>query len=110
MAGIGFAYDENELNRYYLKHRELMDYFISVFGSEIYTVEYEKLINNNKFEVEKLLNFVGLPWEDSCLEFYKNKNAVKTLSTTQVRSKITNQSIDSWKKYENFLPLLFKNF
>lgn len=110
MAGIGFAYDENELNRYYLKHCELMDYFISVFGSEIYTVEYEKLINNNKFEVEKLLNFVGLPWEDSCLEFYKNKNAVKTLSTTQVRSKITNQSIDSWKKYENFLPLLFKNF
>ena len=109
MSGIGFAYDENELTRYYHKHLELMHHYISVFENQIYTIQYEDLIYNNKIEVEKLLNYLGLSWENACLEFYKNKNIVKTLSTSQVRSKISSGSINSWKKFENFLPILFKN-
>ena len=110
MSGIGFAYHIDELRNYYAKHEDLMQHYIKVIGKDIYTIQYEDLINENKNQVEKLLDFLNLPWDNSCLEFYKNKNVVKTLSTTQVRSKISNQSINSWKNFEKFLPSLFSEF
>jgi hypothetical protein len=73
----------------------------------IYDISYEKLINNNKIEVEKLLNYCELNWEDNCLKFDKNKTPVTTMSIAQVRNPIYNSSINSWKNYEQYLKPLF---
>ena len=68
----------------------------------IYNIEYENLVNKPDDEIQKLIKNCSLNWEDSCLEFYKNRRIVKTASDTQVRSKIYKKSIHSWKNYEQY--------
>ena len=54
-----------------------------------------------------MLNFCDLQLDNKCLDFYKNKRAVKTASDVQARNKIYSSSINLWKKYENFFKLYF---
>ena len=69
----------------------------------IHNIKYEDLISDSENEIKNLLSFCNLDWEKSCLEFYKNKRAVKTVSSAQVRKSFYNSSVDSYKNYERFL-------
>ena len=42
-------------------------------------------------------------WEDSCIEFYKNKRQVRTASLEQVRQPINKKSIGAWENYKSHL-------
>jgi hypothetical protein len=44
-----------------------------------------------------------LPFEPSCLEFYKNERAVRTPSAEQVRRPINREGVDSWRHFESWL-------
>ena len=103
---LGFAYDQNELGEYYNLYSDLMLHWKNLFKHEIYEIEYENLINNNEIEIRNLIDYCDLEWNDKCLNFYQNKNVVKTLSTNQVRQPIYNTSLNSWKKYEKYLKPL----
>ena len=107
MDGIGFAYDTSELANYYNLHVKLMSHWKEIFKNRIYTSIYENMISNIEIESKKIISFLKLEWEDSCLEFYKNKNIVKTLSTSQVREKIYTTSVNSWENYSKYIPELF---
>ena len=56
----------------------------------------------------RLLDYIKLEFESSCLEFYKNKRPVRTASSEQVRQPIYTQSIEAWKQYESKLEPLKK--
>ena len=73
----------------------------------IYDIKYENLISNTKIEIQNLLSYCNLKWSDDCLNFHNNKRSVKSASDAQVRSKIYNTSIDSWKNYEKYLKEYF---
>ena len=102
-----WCYKTNELTDYYKIYVSLMKFWKENLNQFIYDISYEKLINNNKIEVEKLLNYCELNWEDNCLKFDKNKTPVTTMSIAQVRNPIYNSSINSWKNYEQYLKPLF---
>ena len=52
-----------------------------------------------------LLQFVGLPFEQACLEYHENT----TGGTVQVREKIHNRSVYRWKCFEQHLvPLMYR--
>ena len=74
----------------------------------IYNLNYEKLINNQKEETEKLLNFCELDWEEDCLNFNKKANPIKTISITQARKAIYKTSLNSYEKYYNYLDMFKK--
>ena len=80
-----------------------MNYWNNLLPNSIFNIKYENLVINTKEEIKNLLNFCDLEWENNCLEFYNNKRAVKTASDIQVRNKIYNTSINSWKNYRKFL-------
>ena len=105
---IKFAYNQNDLVSYFKEYKSLMNHWYAMFGSEIYNIEYNNLINNQEKETRKLLKYCELSWEDQCLEFYKNKSNVQSLSTSQVRKPIYKGSLESWKKYEDILGDLIK--
>ena len=69
----------------------------------MYELKHETLINDPKNEIEKVLAYCGIPWEDSCMNFHKNKRRVKTASNIQVRQPIYKDSVMAWKKYEENL-------
>ena len=54
-----------------------------------------------------MLNSCNLNWSEKCYKFYNNTRPIKTASDTQVRKKLYKSSINSWKKYKNYLS---KNF
>lgn len=53
-----------------------------------------------------LIKFCGLDWDEACLNFQKTARPVHTTSSVQVRKPIYNNSIQSWKRYENWLSPL----
>merc|ERR1719272_796825 len=53
-----------------------------------------------------MIDATNLEWDDSILEFHKKKQAVNTLSTTQVRKGVYKDSLRAWSRYENHLSPL----
>ena len=109
-AGVDlkFAYDINEITHYYNLYFDLMNHWKEMLPGFIHDIKYEDLIRDPKKNVEKILNFCHLDWDEHCLEFYKNKRPVKTASDTQVRQKIYNTSINYWKNFEKYLKEPFQ--
>lgn len=101
--GQAFTYDLPEIARYYLNYVKLMDHWDKVLPGYVYKIQHEDLIENQESITRELLEFCGLDFQPSTLEFYKNKRAVKTASSEQVREPINKKGLDQWKNYEEFL-------
>jgi hypothetical protein len=50
-----------------------------------------------------MLEYLGLPFEQSCLEYFRNDRALNSLSSEQVRSPIFKDAVDRWHNYEQWL-------
>lgn len=86
-----------------------MQHWKKILPDFIYDISYEALIQNQKEETVKLLKACKLDWDKNCLEFYKNKRAIKTASVVQVRKPIYKNSMNSWKNYKDNLKPLFNS-
>jgi len=94
------SYDLNELGRYYGKYRELMEHWEKVLPEGFMTtVVYEDVVADTEKEAKRLIEFLGLPWNDKCVDFHKSDRPVKTASVAQVRKPIYKTSVQRWKKY-----------
>ena len=69
-------------------------------------VRYEDIVEDIEGETRKLLSFINLEYENNCVEFYKNKKAVRTASYAQVRKKIYKSSIKKWEPYQEYIGIL----
>ena len=69
----------------------------------IYDVDYDLLTLKQEEETRKLINFIGLSWEDKCMSPQDNNRSVATASNIQVRQKVYQGSSEQWKKYQPFL-------
>jgi lipoprotein NlpI len=102
-----YTYDLKELGQVFRAYLELMEYWHNEFPGYIYDISYEDVIEDQESETRALLDFLELPWDENCLEFYKSKSHVKTASYAQVQNPIYKTSSGKWKNYIKFLgPLL----
>ena len=101
-----YAYDMRELGQYYKLYLDLMIHWRSIFPGFIYDIRYEDLVSDQEEQTRKLLTFCNLPWDESCLSFYKTKRRVATASTIQVSRPIYRDSVQLWKKYGSQLEPL----
>jgi hypothetical protein len=73
----------------------------------MYEVRYEDNVADVEGQARALIEYLGLPWNDACLEFYNTDRPVKTASASQVRKPIYATSTNRWRRYEKHLgPLL----
>ena len=56
----------------------------------------------------RLIDFLGLPWDDRCLRYWESDRTVMTLSYDHVNKPIYDSSIGRWKNYEKHLGPLKK--
>ena len=101
--GLGYCYDLGDLLTYYALYDDLMQFWNSKYGDEIYNLNYEKLTNYQEKETKKLIKHLGIDWEETCLSPQKNKRGVRTASQQQVRQKVYKGSSEAWRKYEPYL-------
>ena len=104
--GQGFTYDLAGMGRYYRDYVALMAHFDAVLPGRVHRVIYEKMVENPEGEVRALLDYCGLPFEDSCLRFYENERSVRTASSEQVRQPIYRDAVEHWQNYETWLDPL----
>ena len=100
---LDFANNLNDLVNYFRLYQNMMDYWKRIFPNYIYDLSYEKLVNNSKQEIQKLLKFCNLNWDENCLKHHKNKRVIKTISFNQARQPIYKSSIKSYDGYEDYL-------
>jgi tetratricopeptide (TPR) repeat protein len=105
-GGHEYSYDLNNIGFYYNCYLGVMDHFNQMIPEKIFLMKYEKNIQNTEAMTRKLLDHIGLEYEPGCLEFYKNKRAVRTASSEQVRKPIYTDSLKEWKNYEEQLQPL----
>jgi hypothetical protein len=101
-----FSYDLDDLGRYYVAYRELMDHWRRVMPGVIHTVRYEDLVADLEGEARRLLDYCGLAWQDGCLRFHENPEASTTASALQVRQPIYSHSVGRWRNYAKQLEPL----
>lgn len=106
-TGYGYSYNIDDLVKFYGLYSELMEFWHNKFPGEIYDICYEDLTINQEKEIKRLLEYCELEWDENCLNFHKNKRAIKTASSSQVREKMYQGSSDNWRKYETHIqPLI----
>ena len=102
-----YSYDQRAYGEYYINYLKLMDHWKAAMPDSIYELRYETLTANPEAEVRNILDFLGLPWEESCLRFNEREATVKTFSRLQVRNPINTGSVGRWRNYEKHLgPIL----
>jgi predicted Zn-dependent protease len=105
-VGMNFAYDLDELGRYYRDYVQLMDHIDEVLPGRVHRVFYEHLVANPEAEVRRLLQYCHLPFEEKCLRFHENQRVAQTLSSEQVRRPLYAHGVDQWRHYEPWLDPL----
>jgi Putative Zn-dependent protease, contains TPR repeats len=101
--GQTFSYDLADIGQYYRDYTALMAAYDEAAPGAVHRVFYERMVADTEAEVRSLLGYLGLPFEQGCLEFYKNERAVRTASSEQVRQPIYTSSVGHWKNYEQWL-------
>jgi tetratricopeptide (TPR) repeat protein len=103
-----FAYDQTELGRFHRAYQTLMAHWRAILpASHFLEVDYEAVIDDLEREARRMLNYLGLPWDDTVLRFYETERPVRTASVNQVRQPIYRTSTGRWRKHAAHLqPLL----
>ena len=101
--GQAFSYDLDDIGRYYRDYAALMATFDAAAPGHVHRVIYEHMVADTPGEVARLLDYLRLPFEDSCLSFWTNSRAVRTASSEQVRQPIFTEGVDHWKHFAPWL-------
>lgn len=106
--GNAFAYDLAEVGRYFQAYHGLMAHWRKVLPPDrLIEVDYEALVTDLPTEARRLVERLGLAWDERCLDFHRNERGVFTISSYQVRRPIYASSIGRWRPYADRLgPLI----
>lgn len=108
--GQEFSYSLDDIGQYYQNYERLMAHWEALFPGEILLVRHEEVVGDTETQVRRILDFCGLPFEQACLDFHKNKRAVKTPSAQQVRQPIYTSGLEQWRHFEPYLGSLKARF
>ena len=102
-TGQEFTYSIEDIARYYRSYLDVMQHWDEVLPGRVLRIQHEDVVDDLEDNVRRILDFCGLPFEASCLEFYKTARSVRTASSEQVRRPIFRDGLDQWTKYEPWL-------
>ena len=98
-TGAPWAGNFEHILHYEQMYNRLMRHWQQVLALPILQLEYEALVAEPREQVSRLLNFLGLPWEEQCLKFDQSLRTTLTASNQQVKKKVYDSSVGRWKRY-----------
>ena len=106
--GQYWSYDLDDLATEYENYLEIMEHYRQIMPGGFLEIDYEETVGNPEAQARKLIDFIGLEWNDACLEPHKQKRAILTASKGQVTRPIYKTSVEKWRRYEKYLEPLVK--
>ncbi|WP_137932119.1 sulfotransferase [Mesorhizobium comanense] len=105
--GHSYSYDLATLGLAYREYDRLMRHWQAVLPGRIFENRYEDMVADQEGQSRRLIDHLGLIWDDACLRFYEKAGSVRTISRWQVRQPIYRSSVKRWKNYEGGIqPLI----
>ena len=104
--GQEFSYGLEEMGRYYRGYLALMEHWESVLPGKIIRIRYEDVVEDLESQVDRLLSFLELPFDQRCIDFHQTERAVHTPSAEQVRQPIYKTGLEQWKNFAGYLQPL----
>jgi tetratricopeptide (TPR) repeat protein len=101
-----FSYTLEGLGKFYVAFYRLLNHWRDLLGDRFVEVPYESLVADQENQTRRLLEKVGLEFEEACLNPDKNKSVSATASSVQIREKVHTRSVNRWKNYEEQLQAL----
>ena len=101
--GQGFTYSQSDIGHYYADYVEFMAHIDRVLPGRVVRMFHEDMVDDSEREIRRLLDALGLPFEESCLRFWENDRAVRTASSEQVRRPIFKEGTEQWLMFEPYL-------
>ena len=101
--GHPFAYNLDDIGRYYRSYVSLMDHWDRVLPGRVLCARHEDVLADLEGSVRRILDYCGLPFEPACVEFHRTERRVHTASAEQVRRPINRDGVDQWRPYEPWL-------
>jgi tetratricopeptide (TPR) repeat protein len=101
--GHYWSYDWDAMVEHYKLYHDMMEHWRDVLPGRFLDFDYEDTVNDFENQARKLIDYVGLEWDDACLKPHKNKRSILTASKGQVRKPIYKTSVEKWRQYEKYL-------
>ena len=108
VPGLPFTHALTDLGDFYRNYHRLMAHWKAEVGCPMIEIRYEDLIRDVEGETRRLLEGMGLPWDERCLSFHTHQRPVGTASRDQVRRPIYSGSVGRWRHYEQHLAELIR--
>lgn len=103
---MNFTGNLENLGRYYRSYQRLMEHWQQVLPVPMLTLDYEETVADAEAASRRLIDFLGLEWDDACLGFQDSARPVKTASVWQVRQPIYTTSVGRAQAYAECLSPL----
>ena len=104
--GQDYSFDLADLGGFYREYRKLMAHWQEVLPTQIYELDYERLVADPDHEFPALIEFCGLDWNPACAAFHQTSRRVNTASRWQVRQPVYKSSVRRWERYAPYLGRL----
>ena len=95
-----YSYDLLDTARYFARFDRLMAFWRERMPGSVLELGYEALVADQEGETRRLLDHIGLDWDEACLRFQDNAAAVATPSAAQVRRPLNADAIGRWRAHE----------
>lgn len=83
--------------------RRLMEHWKASLAVPILDVSYERLVQHSATELPRIIQFIGLEWDEACTRFHESKRTVRTLSYDQVNRPLYTSSVSRHLNYAKAL-------
>jgi tetratricopeptide (TPR) repeat protein len=105
-----FVNDFKDIAKFYKLYLNTMKFWQKEFPKNIFNLNYETLIENPKDQIEKILNFCDLEWDENVMSHHKNSRIIRTLSFDQANKPISKKVSNTIKNYKSMIGDLIKEF
>ena len=104
-----FSYSLRDIGGYYRDYVDLMRHWDTVLPGFVLRVQHEEVVRDLDSQVRRMLDFCGLEFEESCLNYHATERNVRTPSSEQVRQPIFDTALEQWRHFEPWLGPLKKS-
>jgi tetratricopeptide (TPR) repeat protein len=108
-AGHRYTSSLESTAQHYKLFMEMLDHYRNI-GIGFMEIHYEDLVADQESVTRGILDYIGAPWDDACLQHHKSKRVVKTASYEQVTQKVYTSSLYRYRNYrdavQGIIPIL----
>ena len=105
-----FVNDFKDIAKFYKLYLNTMNFWQKEFPKNIFNLNYETLVENPKNQIEKILYFCDLEWDENVMSHHKSSRIIRTLSFDQANKPISKKVSNTIKNYKSMIGDLIKEF